>query len=217
MAETREFNIQVNVAGLGPVDVMMEDPSPGPHMMEILDVKMVTGEKEGDKNTLRFSVMDAEEGSITRGISTMVVMGLDWQKEFNVRHIVNLLMGMGVKQDKLKGVIALSPANFIGKKVPVYVKAAPDELDELGRKRFANKNFITLDMYAAAKRSAAALGARIPAANQPRVSQAANQVMSPVAPTVTTTTTIPATAANGPAMMPAANSAPVVELGDLFG
>ena len=210
MAENYDFTIQVNINGLGPVDVMMADPSPGPHMMEILDVKLVTAEKEGEKTTLRFSLMDVEEGSITKGISTMCVLGTDWTKEFNVRHLVNLLMGMGAKADRLKGVVSLSAALLRGKRVPVYVKAPPDELDELGRKRFANKNFITLDMYEAAKRSMAALRT-MPAANQPMKASS----LFPGTPITSSTSTLPA--ANGPAVIPPANSPGVVELGDLFG
>src|SRR3990172_8872381 len=65
MSDTRDFTIQVNINNLGPVDVMMDDPSPGPHMAEIVDVRQVTNDSEGGtgKTTLRFSVMDMEEAA----------------------------------------------------------------------------------------------------------------------------------------------------------
>ena len=211
MAETREFNLQVNLAGVSLADVMNEDPSPGPHMMEILDVREVTSEKEGGKTSLRFMCMDVEEGSISRGISTQMVIGTDWEKgeKFNARHLKNLLCGMGVKAERLTGVIRINAATFIGKRCPVYVKAPPSEVDELGRKQFANKNFITLEMYEAAKRSASAMRA-IPAANQRMVT-----TPQPSFGPSTTMTPPPIQAANGPIVPPAANQ-PGVGLEDLF-
>ena len=110
MAETRDFNLQVNLTGIALADVMNEDPSPGPHMTEILDVREVTSEKEGGKTTLRFSVVDVEEGSLSRGISTQLVIGCDWEKsdKFNSRLLKNLLCGMGVKPELLTGVIRVA-------------------------------------------------------------------------------------------------------------
>lgn len=215
MADTRDFSIQVNIQNLGPVDVMLDDPSPGPHMTEITDVRLVTNDNEGGtgKTTLRFSVMDVEENSMTRGIITGVVIGTDWSKDFNTQHMVNLLLGMGANKDKVKGVVTLVPKNFLGKRCPIYVKAPPAEVDENGKRQFANKNFITLEMYEAAKRSRAAMQ-KLPAANQPQI--AANGPMSGAVPS-SSSSTKPPIMANGPTMTPPANSAPAVELGDLFG
>jgi len=167
MSETRDFAIAVNINNLGPVDVMMDDPTPGPHMVEIIDVRQVTSDGEGGsgKTTLRFSLMDIEESSLTRGIITGLVMGTDWSKDFNVQHVVNLLLGIGAPKDKIKGVITLSPKALVGKKCPIYVKAPPAEFDENGKRQYANKNFVTPEMYEAAKRTRR--GMAIPAANQP--------------------------------------------------
>ena len=228
MSDTRDFVIQVNINNLGPVDVMMDDPSPGPHMAEIVDVRQVTNDSEGGtgKTTLRFSVMDMEETSLTRGIITGLVIGTDWAKDFNVQHVVNLLLGMGANREKVKGVITLSPKNLIGKRCPIYVKAPPSEFDENGKRQFANKNFITLEMYEAAKRTRAAM--RIPAANQPSITAngAANGGAQPFQPSQpstpspsisSTTLTRPPVAANSSMVIPAANGPAAVELGDLFG
>jgi hypothetical protein len=220
MSDTRDFAIQVNINNLGPVDVMMDDPSPGPHMAEIVDVRQVTSDGEGGsgKTTLRFSLMDVEENSLTRGIITGLVVGTDWSKDFNVQHIVNLLLGMGANREKVKGVITLSPKNLISKKCPIYVKAPPAEFDENGKRQYSNKNFITLEMYEAAKRTRIAM--RVPAANQPQ--SAANGTngtsnTQPTYPAQSTTITRPPVAANSPTVIPAANQPAAVELGDLFG
>lgn len=220
MSETRDFAIAVNINNLGPVDVMMDDPTPGPHMAEIVDVRQVTSDGEGGtgKTTLRFSLMDIEEHSLTRGIITGLVIGTDWSKEFNTQHVVNLLLGMGANKEKVKGIITLSPKNLIGKKCPIYVKAPPAEFDENGKRQFSNKNFITLEMYEAAKRTRAAM--RIPAANQP--SSAANGMNGasggqPTYPAQAQTPPRPPVAANSPSVIPAANGPAAVELGDLFG
>jgi hypothetical protein len=219
MSETRDFAIAVNINTLGPVDVMMDDPTPGPHMVEIIDVRQVTSDGEGGsgKTTLRFSLMDIEESSLTRGIITGLVMGTDWSKDFNTQHVVNLLLGIGAPKDKVKGVITLSPKALVGKKCPIYVKAPPAEFDENGKRQFSNKNFITPEMYEAAKRTRSAM--RLPAANQPQ--SAANGTNGtnggqPTYPSQSTTVTRPPAAANSPTVISAANQ-PAVELGDLFG
>ena len=230
MSETRDFAIAVNINNLGPVDVMMDDPTPGPHMVEIIDVRQVTSDGEGGsgKTTLRFSLMDIEESSLTRGIITGLVMGTDWSKDFNVQHVVNLLLGIGAPKDKIKGVITLSPKARVGKTCPIYVKAPPAEFDENGKRQYANKNFVTPEMYEAAKRTRR--GMAIPAANQPQAT--ANGVANggstqsypaqaqsysvPVQAQPVSVTRTPIPAANSPTVISAANQ-PAVELGDLFG
>jgi hypothetical protein len=224
MSETREFAIQVNINSLGPVDVMQDDPSPGPHMVEIIDVRQVTSDGEGGsgKTTLRFSLMDIEETSLTRGIVTGLIIGTDWSKDFNVQHVVNLLHGIGADPSKVKGVITLSPKALVGRKCPIYVKAPPAEFDENGKRQYANKNFITPGMYEAAKRSRAGMARiapQIPAANQPQAANGANGATPNGGQPVQSSTqsmTRPPIAANSPTVIPAANS-PSVELGDLFG
>jgi hypothetical protein len=225
MSETREFAIQVNINSLGPVDVMQDDPSPGPHMVEIVDVRQVTSDGEGGsgKTTLRFSLMDIEETSITRGIITGLVIGTDWSKDFNVQHVVNLLHGIGADPSKVKGVITLSPKALVGRKCPIYVKAPPAEFDENGKRQYSNKNFITPGMYEAAKRSRAGMARiapSIPAANQPQATANGTNGGQPTQTSVpsyqSSTITKPPIAANSPTVIPAANS-PSVELGDLFG
>jgi hypothetical protein len=218
MSETRDFAIQVNINNLGPVDVMTDDPTPGPHMAEIIDLRQVTSDGEGGsgKTTLRFSLMDIEPDSLTRGIVTGLVIGTDWSKDFNVQHVVNLLLGIGANPAKVKGVVTLSPKALIGQKCPIYVKAPPAEFDENGKRQYANKNFITPGMYEAAKRTRAGM-AKIPAANQPQATNGTTQNGTQAQPTQPyQSVTRPPIAANSPTVIPASNS-PTVELGDLFG
>jgi hypothetical protein len=226
MSETRDFALQVNIRNLGPADVMQDDPSPGPHMVEIIDVRQVTADGEGGngKTTLRFTLQDIEENSITRGIVTGLVVGTDWSKDFNTQHVVNLLHGIGADPSKVKGVITLTPKALVGRKCPIYVKAPPSEFDENGKRQFSNKNFITPGMYEAAKRSRAGMARiapQIPAANQPQAAvngnggQPTQPFQAPSSSTSSSTMTRPPIAANSPTVIPAANS-PSVELGDLF-
>lgn len=208
MADQTEFVIGVNINGRGPVDVMMQDPSPGPHMGEIVDVRQVTKEGEGGKTTLRFTVTDVEEGSPTRGITCQIVIGTDWSKDFNVQHLVNLLLGMGANPEKIKGTVELKPAMFKGRRAPFYVKAAPEEVDDQGRKQFANKNWITPGMYEAAKRAAVVAGVQAKVSSAPAGATATGAQAS--APAASTPPVVPPPQAN-------AGSTPAVGIGDLFG
>jgi hypothetical protein len=158
MSRVYEFTDSVNLRGLGPVDVMMETPSPGPHAVMILDMWKETSEGEGKsgKTTYRFNVVDTEPGSPTLGVQTQVIIGCDTAKDFNVQHTINALLSIGAKAEKIQGVIPIAPQLFKGKSAFIYVRAPPEgEIDEeTGRVKTANKNFITPAMYEAAKKVA---------------------------------------------------------------
>lgn len=152
----QEFSLNVNLAGAAPVDVMFQDPPGGAYEVAITGVRQVT--KEGGKTSLRFSVGIVEEG-VAKGIQSQVVIGTDWSKAFNVGHLMNCLMGLHtpdgqyVSADKLKGQLPLSPGLFQGKRAFMLVKPAPaGEVDEQGRQAFADKNFLTREMYESAKK-----------------------------------------------------------------
>ena len=207
MGDVTEFDIQVNVGNAGPVDVMMQDPSEGPHEITILDVKQTTKEGEGGKTSLRFSVSDTEPGSPTFGTQTMIIIGTDWTKPFNLGHLVNSLLSIGANPEKIKGVIRVNPAIWRGKKAFMFVKAKPEgEVDDRGRRALADKNFITPSQYTAAKKVEALRGA----APAPRVAVLATTAASPNVP-VTTTMTVPL----GVVPPPQANNA-ASDLGSLF-
>lgn len=162
---SEEITIQVPVNGTGPVDVTMQDPPAGPFLVEIMSIEKKTKPENG-KTSLEFSVAIAEGEA--QGITTRIWIGTDWSKKFNVAHFVNLYTGILEKlgktpdeiKGKLQGVVTAPLAQFVGKKCFVLVKAAPDELDEQGRRQFADKNFITSAQYEAVKK-AAALGGQI--------------------------------------------------------
>ncbi len=163
MAEMVDFNLQVNIGTQGPVDVMMEDPCEGPHAVDILDVKLVTKEGEGGKTSLRFSVADVEPGSPTFGVQTLVIVGTDFSKPFNLGHLVNALLSIGCAPEKIKGTITVNPGVFRGRRGHIYVKApVQGEIDDAGRPMRANKNFVTPAQYEAAKKMAAIKGAAGP-------------------------------------------------------
>ena len=214
MAEMADFNLQVNVGNQGPVDVMMEDPCEGPHAVDILDVRMVTKEGEGGKTSLRFSVADVEPGSPTYGVQTMVIVGTDFSKPFNLGHLVNALLSIGCAPEKIKGTITVNPTVFRGRRGFIYVKApAQGEIDDSGRPMRSNKNFVTPAQYEAAKKIAAikgAAGANVSLGLQPRqAAQAAVQaVVGPAQPTITPSM---------PAVAPGATNSTAAEIGNLFG
>ena len=172
MAEVLEFNQQVNLGGVGPVDVMQQDPPGGPYEVEILATRQVTKEGEGGKTSLRYNVAVVEDGP-AKGISTQVVIGTDWSKPFNVGHLKNCLLGLHnpagqfSNPEKLNAVVNVTPAMFKGNRAYIFVKSPPaGEVDEQGRPVRADKNFITREMYDAAKR-AMTLGGGAPAAAAP--------------------------------------------------
>ncbi len=173
MSETQNFKITVPLAGVSPVSLLFRDPPGGCYAVKITAVSQVTSEKEGGKTTLRFQTLITEECEV-RGLPVMVVLGTDWSKPFVLKLYVNLLTSLGLPAEALNQNVELTPGYFIGKTAYVLVVPAPEgEVDEQGRKRFADKNFVTREDYEMSKRAAALLAT--PAANQPQV--AANQPM----------------------------------------
>jgi hypothetical protein len=155
MARIVDFNDSVNVRGLGPVDVSMADPSPGAHAVLITDMWKESNEKSG-KTTYRYSVTDTEPGSPTAGVQTMVMIGCDASKDFNVQHLVNCLLSIGCAPEKIRGVVqGICPALFKGRPAFIYVKAAPEgEIDEeTGKPKRDNKNFVTPQQYESLKKA----------------------------------------------------------------
>lgn len=159
MAE--DIVLQVPVNGMGPVDVTMQDPPPGAWEAEVTDIAVKTKQGEGGGKTSIHITVNIVEPGPAQGISTMGFIGTDWSKDFNVKHFVNLFTGIMEKlgkspeeiKAKLAGVVQLPVSNLKGKRCFIYVKAAPDELDDQGRKPFADKNFITMRQYEAAKKT----------------------------------------------------------------
>ena len=181
MAENTEFVLAVPFgSGATPVDVTMQDPPGGPHKVEIVDVKHVTNEKNG-KVSLRVSV-SIKEGE-AQGISTMVVIGTDFSKPFNVSHLANLLIGAGVPPDKLKGNVNIKRENLVGKTAYIFVKAPMEgEIDEeTGKAKRANNNFITKAAFDAAVRSQQIAKGDAPAA-APVAAKAAPKAAAKAAP-----------------------------------
>jgi hypothetical protein len=220
MARIVDFNDSVNVRGLGPVDVSMADPSPGAHAVLITDMWKESNEKSG-KTTYRFSVTDTEPGSPTAGVQTMIMIGCDVAKDFNVQHLVNCLLSIGCAPEKIQGVIqGIRPALFKGRPAFIYVKAAPEgEVDEeTGKPKRDNKNFVTPQQYESLKKAESikgASGANGSLGLQPQAQRSAAPaaVQAPAAvvqPQAQPTITTPAVVAQG-----AVNST-AAEIGNLF-
>jgi len=240
MPDTIEYDFQqaITLEGAVTVDVANVDPPSGPYEVEILSMRRVT--KEGGKVTLRFGCVVAEDGP-ARGSAFEIVAGTDWTKDFNKRHITNLLVSVGANRDRLRGAFMLVPQMFVGRRAFVFVKPVPEgELDETGRPLRASKNFMTREEYLLAKKSAQLMQASAipmqPVAPRPPVQAPVVQpavVMQPVPvpmqPTTTTgapvvtppgaTVQAPAPASNGAGLALVAPAAPAsnLDLGGLFG
>jgi len=148
------WEIECDLRGLPPVDVLNAELAPGPHKAQILGCREVRADDVNKKGSLRFSVLDIEETSLSQGMQAQVVIGTDYSKDFNCQHTVNLLHGIGANPEKVKSIKRLSSKMFEGKSCYIYVKAAVGEVDELGRKPLQQINFVTAEMYLAAKRAA---------------------------------------------------------------
>jgi hypothetical protein len=221
MARIVDFNDSVNVRGLGPVDVSMADPSPGAHTVLITDMWKESNEKSG-KTTYRFSVTDTEPGSTSAGVQTMIMIGCDAAKDFNVQHLVNCLLSIGCAPEKIQGVVqGIRPALFKGRPAFIFVKAAPEgEVDEeTGKPKRDNKNFVTPQQYESLKKAESmksvagangslGLAAR-PAPVQAPVQAPAMTVSAPAQPTIT-----PAAGTVQASTMTVSTAA---EIGNLFG
>jgi hypothetical protein len=198
MAE--DFVISVDMQGQGPMDFSFQELSAGPHKVRIEGIED-SNEKKG---SYRFTVSDQEEGSETSGLSGLVIIGKDFSKKGNRGHLACLLVGMGLPPDKIRGKVEFKGSQLIGKTTYIIVvPPAEGELDDSGRTPFASKNFVTKEMYDAAKKVGAAMKSRkaapIPATTIP--TNGAAQTKAPAA------TTAPEPA----------EPAPEIDVGNLFG
>lgn len=184
MAESIQFEVEVpfGEGDFAPLDVSQQDPPGGPYEVQITGCRQVTKEGEGGKTTLRFNVVVTEDGP-AKGLSTMVVIGCDWSKPFNLNHLKTLLVGMGGDPSKLKGNKKLAPAVFLGKKCYIFVKAPMEgETDDSGRPKRADKNFQTKQQYTAQKAAQAIAGGGDPTASAPVANTKSTPVAAPTAP-----------------------------------
>jgi hypothetical protein len=180
-----------------------------------------SNEKSG-KTTYRFSVTDTEPGSTSAGVQTMIMIGCDAAKDFNVQHLVNCLLSIGCAPEKIQGVVqGIRPALFKGRPAFIFVKAAPEgEVDEeTGKPKRDNKNFVTPQQYESLKKAESmksvagangslGLAAR-PAPVQAPVQAPAMTVSAPAQPTIT-----PAAGTVQASTMTVSTAA---EIGNLFG
>lgn len=161
MAEVQNYVVEVDFgAGAQTRTIGFVDPPGGPYEVEILDSIQNTD----GKGTLRYNVVIVEEGQ-AKGIGTTIFIGSDFTKDFNRGHLANLFEGMGIDPSKLKGKISLKPETVKGRHAYIRVVPAPEgEVDDQGRKKFADKSFITKAQYQQEKRAMAVVGAASPPA-----------------------------------------------------
>jgi hypothetical protein len=156
MAEVQNYVVEVDFGSGAKTRVIGQmDPPGGPYEVEILDSMQSTD----GKGTLRYSVVIVEDGP-AKGMGTTVFIGTDFTKEFNKDHLANLFEGMGIEPSKLKGKISLKPETVKGRHAFLRVLPAPEgEVDDQGRKKLADKSFITKAQYLQEKKALAVVGA----------------------------------------------------------
>ncbi len=193
MAEQLDFTVPINLDGVTPVDVTMQDPPAGAFEVEVQAARLVTNDKEGGsgKTSLRYGVMIVEDGE-SKGLTTEIVCGTDYSKGFNKAHQLNMLKGLHTADGKhlpdeaLKGSINLTPGLVTGRRAFMFVRApAEGEIDETtGKSARASKNFITRAMYEQAKKAAHSLAPASPrnGTAKPATSTPALTVAAPAAP-----------------------------------
>jgi hypothetical protein len=212
------LNVPVN--GASPVDMMRQDPPPGAYEVEITATSDHT--KKGDTSgkisyEFRFSIV---EPCPAQGIGTSLYMGSDWTEPMNVGHFVNLYTGvmehLGKTPEEIKaklaGTVQAPLSAFVGKHAFVIVKPVPDELDAQGRKKLADKNFVTKTQYVQLKKTIAALGMQTP---PPKTATATAPTGGP-APVNGATGAAGTIATGGPIPPPPPGAAGTPAIGDLF-
>jgi len=200
-----DFVISVDMQGQGPMDFSFQELSAGPHTVRIEGIED-SNEKKG---SYRFTVSDQEVGSETAGLSGLVIIGKDFSKKGNRGHLACLLVGMGLPLDKIKGKVEFKASQLIGKTTYIIVvPPAEGELDDAGRTPFASKNFVTKEMYDAAKKVGAAMKSR-KVAPIPDSANGASQK--------TTTATATPTAAVTQVTPESTAAATEIDVGNLFG
>lgn len=162
------FTIAADFKGINPFDpTAFEEPPAGPHEVEILSAEQSTEKKQ----SFFFNVRIKESG-----MTTNIVVGSDMNKDGNRKHAKALIVGMlqaaGKPATAADGPLQIPSDQFVGKTAFIYVKPAPEgEVDEQGRRPFANKNFISKDLFeklkAQAPAGAQATGAQTPTGPTP--------------------------------------------------
>jgi len=158
----KAFTENVNFAGVTPLNPARIDVATGAYTVKILDCEEATGrvgeDGSGGKLSIRYQCMITEDGA-SKGLPLLIVIGTDWSKEGNKKHLFNCLVGTGVPPEALNGPKTIGNAHFVGKSAYVWVQAPPEgERDDQGRKPFGNKNFITREQYQQLKAMTAAQG-----------------------------------------------------------
>jgi len=184
MAET-DFEFDVDMTGVSTANVTNQDPPGGPHEIEIVGVQAIKNDKSG-KTSLTFDV--AVVGGDAAGISTQVRVGMDFSKPFNKSHLMNCLHGLHNAAGKFTdparftGVLKLKLSMFRGARAFMFTKAPmAGEIDEEGKTKRADNNFISKAQYDAAVKAAAIGGPKAaPAPVQAPASSPAPTQAAPV-------------------------------------
>jgi len=205
--------------------VSMQDPPGGAWEVQL---DAYEGTTEG-KGTVRFTVSIVEAGE-AQGIGTMITVGTDQSKSFNVKHGFNLLDGYHtadgqfLDRSKLRGRMEITGAQLLGGRAYMWVREFPEgETDDRGFPKRPDRSFMSRSEYESSKRAQAVRGGPPPPRpSAPKIAglaQPAPAAGPAVRPGLPVTSAPPTQSAPpvGNATPPAATPAAMGALKDLFG
>jgi len=153
-----------------PAMVAMQDPPGGAWEVQIDSFE---GTTEG-KGSVRFLVSILEKGEC-EGLGTMITIGTDCTKPFNVKHATSLLDGLHTPDGKfldrsqIKGRREFQGGSFIGMRAYMWVREYPEgETDERGYQRRPDRNFMGRGEFESQKKIQSLRGRPTPRSAPPR-------------------------------------------------
>lgn len=139
------ISIKVNLANDSAWDATktFEDLDPGVYKVKTTGVEIHT--KEGKQSLkISFETLDPVKGK-----PGDIYIGLDFTKEANRRKLLTAMISHGAKEEKIKAMgaaLEITDSIFLGKEALVNVRLV-DDVDEKGRKRLNDREFIRAQDY----------------------------------------------------------------------
>jgi hypothetical protein len=172
------WQIQATVAGVGSFEPGFKAIPEGPYAVQIVSSELKPSSDPGKAPSLHFEVklMEGE----AQGQPTKVVIGTDFSKDGNKKHLRGLLLALGANPQALdSGPVNLSADMFNGKQAYIYVSAPTGTYKDktTGEEKpstIGDRNFIAPAFYQQKKAEFAAKAAGASAAPTAAAPQGAN-------------------------------------------
>lgn len=156
------WNIQANVAGVaGGFEPGFKAIPEGPYAVKIVGTEMKASSDPTKAPSIHFDLKITEPGE-AQGQPTKVVIGTDWTKDGNKKHLRGLLLALGANAAALDaGPVNLSADMFANKDAFIYVSAPSGtykdkQTGEEKPSTIGDRNFVAPAYYQQKKAEAAA-------------------------------------------------------------